>query len=118
MRTELRRDLTTAMKAKDRTAVAALRSALAAIDNAEAVPSDSLDAVATDGEHVAGAHVGLGAADVARRVLTDGDVRSIIESEVHERDAAAEKYEAMDRADDALRLRSEGDVLRRYLAHT
>ncbi|GAA5031790.1 hypothetical protein GCM10023317_82610 [Actinopolymorpha pittospori] len=40
MRASLRDDLTAAIKARDRVAITALRSALAAIDNAEAVPVD------------------------------------------------------------------------------
>jgi hypothetical protein len=40
MRTSLREGLKAALKARDRVAVAALRSALSAIDNAEAVPLD------------------------------------------------------------------------------
>lgn len=40
VRTGLRRDLTTALKARDRVAIAALRSVLAAIENAEAPAID------------------------------------------------------------------------------
>ena len=40
MRASLRDDLKAALKARDRVATAALRSTLAAIDNAEAVPAD------------------------------------------------------------------------------
>ena len=57
VRSRLRSDLTAALKAGDRLAVAALRSALAAIDNAEAVDAGSLPQRATSSEHLAGASV-------------------------------------------------------------
>jgi hypothetical protein len=113
MRDTLRADLTTAIKARDRIAIAALRSAMSAIDNAEAVPV--LSEPAAGSEHVAGAVAGLGAAEAERRQLTDDDVRSIIETELGERSVAATEYERLDRTDDAERLRAEAAVLSRYL---
>ncbi|MFE0024316.1 GatB/YqeY domain-containing protein [Amycolatopsis sp. NPDC059021] len=116
MRTELRRDLTAAIKDRDRVAVAALRSALAAIENAEAVPVDQhRKAGEVSGEHVAAAAVGLGAAEVERRHLTEADVREIVAREVSERTASAAEYERLGRGDDADRLRAEAGVLGRYL---
>ncbi|MFD9962423.1 GatB/YqeY domain-containing protein [Amycolatopsis sp. NPDC058986] len=113
MRTELRRGLTAAIKDRDRVAIAALRSALAAIENAEAIPVEQSQKVS--GEHVAGAAVGLGAAEVERRHLTEDDVREIVAREVGERTASAAEYERLGRGDDADRLRAEADVLGRYL---
>ncbi|PRX99106.1 GatB/YqeY domain-containing protein [Allonocardiopsis opalescens] len=116
MRTSLRDGLKAALKARDRVAVTALRSALAAIDNAEAVPADHpLDAAASS-EHVAGAALGVGAADVARRRLTEEEVRSIVEKEARDRTAAAAEYERLGRTDAAERLRTEAEVLNRHLA--
>lgn len=122
MRATLREHLTTALKARDRVAITALRSALAAIDNAEAVPADHpLDSVTGDkhvvtgNEYVAGAATGLGAADVERRHLTEADVRSIVENEVRERSVAAQEYERLGRTDFAGRLRAEAEVLSRCL---
>ena len=118
MRASLRDDLKAALKARDRVATAALRSALAAIDNAEAVPADHrLDSV-TGSEHVAGAAIGLGAAEAERRHLTEADLRSIVENEVQERSVAAEEYEQLGRNDVAERLRAEAEVLSRYLGPT
>lgn len=115
MRARLRQDLTAALKAGDRVAVTALRSSLAAIDNAEAVLVDRpLDGV-TGNEHVAGAAAGLGAAEAERRHLTEAEVRSIVENEARERSAAAEEYERLGRTDLAERLRAEAEVLSRYL---
>lgn len=115
MRASLRDDLTAALKARDRVAVTALRSALAAIDNAEAVPVDlPLDSVTGNG-HVAGSAPGLGTAEAERRHLTEAALRSIIENEVRERSVAAEEYEQLGRNDLAERLRAEAEVLSRYL---
>lgn len=119
MRTSLHRDLTTALKARDRVAVAALRSALAAIENAEAVAADP--AAGTGGRavagnaHVAGAADGPGAGDVERRLLTGADLHAIVQGEVRERSAAAQQYDRIGRHDLAGRLRSEAEVLSRYL---
>lgn len=114
MRTTLRRDLTAALKARDRVAVAALRSAIAAIENAAAVPAAPIDTSVGD-EHFAGAKIGVGAAEAPRRVLTESDERSILAAEVRERTTAAEEYERLGRTDQAARLRAEADVLARYL---
>jgi hypothetical protein len=115
MRTSLRDDLRAALKARDRVAISALRSALAAIDNAEAVPVEHSLGSAAGNEHVAGAATGLGAAEAERRHLTEADLRSIVGNEVRERLAAAEEYEQLGRTDPAERLRAEADVLSPYL---
>ncbi|WP_199429545.1 GatB/YqeY domain-containing protein [Qaidamihabitans albus] len=116
MRASLRDDLKAALKSRDRAAITALRSALAAIDNAEAVPADHPLDGSTGSEHVAGAASGLGAAEAERRHLTDTDLRSIIEKEVRERSVAAEQYEQAGRTDLAERLRAEAQVLSRHLS--
>ena len=118
MRASLRDDLKAALKARDRVAITALRSALAAIDNAEAFPADHpLDSVAgsvTGNEHVAGSASGLGAAEAQRRHLTEADLRSIVKKEVRERSVAAQEYEQLGRNDLAERLRAEAEVLSQY----
>ncbi|MBB4685577.1 polyprenol phosphomannose-dependent alpha 1,6 mannosyltransferase MptB [Amycolatopsis jiangsuensis] len=115
MRADLRDDLKVALKSRDRAAVTALRSALAAIDNAEAVPVGPTVDTTVGNERVAGVAVGLGAAEVPRRDLTDADVRSIVENEVRERTEAAEQYERLGRAEQAEQLRAEAAVLQRHL---
>ncbi|RSM61198.1 hypothetical protein DMH03_21110 [Amycolatopsis sp. WAC 01376] len=115
MRADLRDELKTALKTKDRVAIAALRSALAAIDNAEAVPLDSATGIAMN-EQVAGTAVGLGAAEVERLHLTEDDVRDIVAHEIRERTVSADEYERLGRADAADRLRAEAAVLERFLA--
>jgi hypothetical protein len=74
----LRRDLTAAIKARDRVAVAALRSTIAAIENAESVDVNLTWPSTTSSEHVAGSTAGVGSTDVERRVLSGGDVIEIV----------------------------------------
>ena len=113
MRTRLRRDLSAAMKARNPVAVFALRSALAAIENAEAVEVITPRQVAGN-EYIAGATSGR-AAEVERRALTDTDVRGLVQSQVDQRSMAVREYEKLGRQDVADRLRAEADVLRGYL---
>lgn len=115
MRGDLRDDLKAALKARDRTAISALRSALAAIDNAEAVPAKERPAGVSGNEHVVGAAIGVGAAEARRRELTDADVRGIVENERQERLTAATEYEQLGRTDLADNLRAEADVLARHV---
>lgn len=115
MRDILRRDLAIALKARDRVAIAALRSTLAAIENAEAPPAHQPAPGAVGSEHVAGSVAGLGAAEVERRQLTEDDLRGIVRAEVDERAAAALEYERVGRTDLAQRVRAEAEVLGRYL---
>ncbi len=116
MRATMRRDLTAALKTRDRVTVDALRSALAAIENAEAPPADLSTGRSSDNEHVAGSVAGVGATEVARRELTEADQRAIVEAEVDERSIAAAQYEELGRTDLAERLHGEAAVLRRYLS--
>ncbi|TDD71287.1 hypothetical protein E1262_06660 [Jiangella aurantiaca] len=115
LRTRLRTDLAAAMKARRPEVVTALRTALAAVDNAEAVDLPQ-DLAAANSEHVAGANAGLGAAEAERRELSVGDVRAILRSQVAERRTEADRYDAHGRHDAADRLRREADALGLYLA--
>lgn len=90
LRETLRAELKTAMKARDRVAMTALRSALAAIDNAEAVPIDAMPRAGA----VEGSAIGAGAADAPRRELSDADVRAIVQGGVDERRNAADGLRA------------------------
>jgi uncharacterized protein YqeY len=113
LRKRLREALPAAMKAGDRVALAALRSALAAIDNAEAVDST---AATNERLGIGQLPVGVGAAEVARRVLTRAEVEHIVRAEVAEREAAAHDYVRAGRPERAERLRGEAGVLSLYLA--
>ena len=88
LRDRLRSRLLEARRARDDEVTAALRSAIAALENAEAVDGPSEAVVATSA-HVAGARVGVGAAEAERRDLDDATERSIVEVELADlRDAA------------------------------
>lgn len=110
LRARLRAALPVAMKARDRHAASALRSALAAIDNAEAV-----DVAPSGAGAVEQSAVGLGAAEVARRELTEADIAGIVRAEIAERRSAAEEYERLGRADRAENLWAEAAALDTYL---
>jgi uncharacterized protein YqeY len=114
LRAALRADLVAAMKARDTDVVTALRAAIAAIDNAEAVESPG-GASATTSEHFAGAHVGVGSTDVARRDLTLDDVQAILHEQMTERSVEAERYDALGQSDAAARLRREARALAKYV---
>ena len=100
----LRDDLGRAMKARDRARVNVLRTALAAIANAEAPPvnAPAWPPLAGPAEH-------------PRLELTEADVRRILEREVTERQEAAAAYVTGGRAGDAETLDAEVAVLRSYL---
>jgi hypothetical protein len=86
---------------------------LSAIDNAEAVDAPPQPTLASG--PIAGAVVGVGAAEVPRRVVSEADVVAIVQAEIHERLAAAGQYDDLGRVNEAARLRSEVAVLTAYL---
>lgn len=104
VRDHLRGALAGAMRARDRVAVSALRSALAAIDNAEAVDLADLP------EHQRRYTVGQ-SADVTRRLLTEEHMNDLVRAEITDRRSAADDYERAGHRDVAERLRTEADVL-------
>ncbi|NGN91547.1 hypothetical protein G5C66_02175 [Nocardioides sp. KC13] len=113
LQARLRADLLTARKARDTTATAVLRSTLAAVANAEALPVAE-SALTADGP-IAGAAIGLGATEAPRRELTDDDVRAIVSAEQSERLAAATDLEAHGAGEKAEQLRAEAELLAVYL---
>jgi len=104
LRERIKSDLPTAMRARETIEVATLRSVLAAIDNAGAVPPGP-----------AWPPVVGRSADVPRRPLSDADVRKLIHAEADERRTAIPEYERLGKSSDAKRLREELSVLSRYL---
>ena len=109
-RERLRQGLLSARKLRDTARIAALRSALSAIDNAETpdVPLPRAGAIA-DSAH------GLGAAEVARRQLTEDQIRELIDTEADERRAAAGQLRSAGRDDRAAQVEAEAAVLRALL---
>jgi uncharacterized protein YqeY len=111
MRAILRTRLTEAMKDRDTQAVRVYRTAIAAIDNAEAVP---LGADVRAGP-VEASPVGAGAADVPRARLTAEEEIAILRAEVEERRGAADLVRSAD-ADRAAALDRQADLLAALLA--
>ncbi|WP_226344226.1 hypothetical protein [Agilicoccus flavus] len=131
--------LRTRMRARDRDTVAVLRTALAAIDNAEAVPSPSptrpdagsgepaADDPGRSGDvgdvapftggsaHVATPHLGVGAAEVARRDLTEEQMRALVAVEADERAALSRRLGELGSADAARTAAEQAAVLRALL---
>lgn len=91
-RAVLRAALKDAMRAREVDAVAVLRTTLAAIDNAEA--ADPRTAPVVQEGIIAGGVAGLGAGEVARKVLSPEAVKAVIGRELAElREAAAARGE-------------------------
>ena len=107
LRAALRSRLTVAMRERDRGAVAVLRSAVAAIENAEAVPVAQLQAsttaASTTSSEVAGSALGVGAAEADRRDLDAAAERAVVLAEVAALVEAEQVYAA---AGDTARARS------------
>ena len=76
LRTRLRAALLEARRARDAETVSTLRTALAALENAEAVPADARAGAIED------APTGAGAAEAERRLLTDADELAVLDEEI------------------------------------
>lgn len=116
LRDRLATELTARLRSRDREAVAALRTARAALDNAEAVP-----VVATaraDEGPIAGAVLGLGAAETERRTLSEAEERTVVAAEVDELLLAAATYDDLGDAARAASARGAAEVLRGVLSAT
>jgi uncharacterized protein YqeY len=115
LRDRLRDALAVAIKGRDRVSTSVLRATLGAIENAEAVPADRAAAGGSVSLAIERTPVGVGAAEVARRVLTEDDVRTVMRAELAERAAAADTYARVGRLEQAERLRTEIEVLAAFL---
>lgn len=93
------------MQERDADATAALQSAVAAIDNAEAIERPE------SGKP----RVGLGAGEATRKELTPSEMRNILNAEIAERISAAEGYERAGRDDAGRRLRAQADAITRAI---
>jgi uncharacterized protein YqeY len=99
------------MKRRDTAAVAAIRTTLAAIDDAEAVDADAVGLEQVDDARIAGTVGGLGAAEVARATVDEDAVAAIVAREIAERREAAAEYERLGQDEAAARLTAEADAL-------
>lgn len=136
VRDQLRAALKRAMKERQRPTMMTLRSMLAAIDNAEAVPPppelagitmETIQAMQAARDRARGETnealeelrrepIVNRSADVPRRLLTEADIRAILRGEADSRRASMEKYEAVGRYDEVERLREEIEIFDLYLA--
>lgn len=107
LRERMKADLRQAMKARQSATVATLRSALAAIDNAEAVPVDDQTPIIPLVTH---------SPDVPRKVLSAADIRAILQKEVDERRAASAEYAHLGQTAEAERLTVAAELIASYLA--
>jgi uncharacterized protein YqeY len=93
-----------------------LRSALAALANAEAVDAaEAHQAIVGGHPTIAGSLVGVGAAEMDRRELSAAETEAIVRAEIAERVEAAAEYRRLGHNDRAARLEEEAEVLRRHL---
>jgi uncharacterized protein len=115
LRERLRAALPGAIRNRDAAAVAALRSALAAIENAAAVaPRGGADGRTEFGLPA----VGLGVTEVARRAQDDAEIERIVRAEIADRHTAADEYERLRHPERAERLRAEAQALVTHLTPT
>ena len=109
---ELRDGLTSAMKDRRVAAITVLRSALAAIDNAEAISTDSLGDPGAARKPLGES---FGANEVPRRALDAGELAEILRAECDGRLRAAEHYDLHGRGAEAERMKREAAALVLYV---
>jgi len=108
IRAALQAAVKTAMKARDRDALSVYRTALAAIDNAEAVPIDAGQRAGA----IEASPVGVGTQDAVRRELTEQEIADIVRREAADRRATAASLDGA-APERAARLRDEAGLLER-----
>lgn len=105
VRVALRTHLMAAIRGRDSVGVAALRSALSALDNATAVPVEQpVDAMAI---------AGAGETEAPRRELSGEETDQIMADEIADRRAQAEVFDAVHRDTEAAAARYQADLLQR-----
>lgn len=104
IRERLKEGLLAAMKAKNLEAVAALRTALAAIDNAEAVEPGNQSAPIVNRS-----------ADVPRKALSEEDIIALVRSEATDLRKAAVQYDSIGQVKRAEELRLKLKALEPFI---
>jgi uncharacterized protein YqeY len=105
LKQRLRADLKAAMQARATAEVRLLRTLIAAVDNAEAMPIEDFEEWIRRREAVG---------EVSRRDLDAAGLDAVLAAETESRLAAAGDYERNGRPEDAARLRAEADLIARY----
>lgn len=115
VRDALQRELTDAMRRRDKPVVDALRSALGALANAEALPVTApLDTTAGTADF-AGATPGLAATEAPRVTLSEQQERQIVTDTAAEFSAHSQRLTRMCRHDEADGARRATDTLEAIL---
>lgn len=91
LRTRLRSALLEARRARDAVATSTVRTVLAALENAEAVPVDSVPGAGAIEDSVRG----VGGTDAPRHVLSDADELAILDAEIDSLDEAVTAYDGV-----------------------
>lgn len=107
LKKRLRADLKAAMRERKPGEVAVIRTLIAAIDNAEAMPIEDFQERLRMRESIG---------EVVRRDLDSAALDGVLTAEEQSRLAAAEDYARNGRPEDAARLRSEADLIAHYRA--
>jgi hypothetical protein len=87
LRSRLRAALLDARRARDAETVSTIRTALSALENAEAVPTHG-----PTGGALEDAPTGVGATEAARRVLSDADEVAVLDAEIASLHEAGRAY--------------------------
>ncbi|MEI2717822.1 MAG: hypothetical protein V9E98_12690 [Candidatus Nanopelagicales bacterium] len=98
VREDLRHALTDAMRRRDTAVIPPLRSAIAAIDNAEAVTVEAGTEVESP---IAGSRGGLGASEAARAELSEPQQIAIVKHEISELASHVERLTRLCRREEA-----------------
>ena len=109
VRGNLRQELMNAMRRRDTAVIPVLRSAIAAIDNAESVEPAHVPIVDSP---IAGSAGGLGASEVERADLGRQEQRTIVEREIVELASHVDRLTRLCRRDEADATRRAMEILR------
>lgn len=105
LKERLRADLKAAMHQRNAPEVSLIRTLIAAVDNAEAVPTEGFEERLRSRETIG---------EIARRELDATALDGVLASEAQSRLAAAVDYERNGHVEQAARLRREADLIARY----
>ena len=109
VRGNLRQELMNAMRRRDTAVIPVLRSAIAAIDNAESVEPAHVPIAESP---IAGSAGGLGASEVERAHLGQQEQRTIVEREIVELASHIDRLTRLCRRDEADATRRAMEILR------
>jgi hypothetical protein len=111
LRDALQAELAQAIQRRDRAVASAVRTALSALANAEAVPTESAIDTSIGTEHVAGASTGLRSTEARRMALSIDQERQIVADERAELLHHADRLTRLCRLDEAAAARRAAGAL-------